>query len=643
MMQQSSKPSWTIHRRLLMGPVLMVLLWALNLGILLSLNQQNQQTSNVVMETISVLKDSAELLKLVVDMETGVRGFSLTRNEAFLEPYFAARAHMEQQLSSLRFAIQDDEVRLEQITLIEAAIADWQEKVARPQIALVYEDGDVEAFVRSGVGKIRLDRIRVLVAEFEAATEAALEIQRAFESEIRFWLNISYGLFAVAAISAFWLTFQVVRGIINRLRTLGQATQEVAAGNLQLSLDPGQADEISTMVMAFNKMITSLAAAQAQVVAKNKELVLQVQAAEIERSKTVALLNAVDEAILLITPEQQVAVVNYRFEDLFGIDTSQMLHQPLSTVWPLQKRILADADELYEKLLHSLQNTEESFEQVVEQRWPQPRELALYTTPVTDSDGHFLGRLLVFRDITHQRSVERMKNEFLLTVSHELRTPLTSIKGYVDLLLSGAMDPPTEQQRDFLGIIKTSADRLMVLVNDLLDISRLEAGHADLRRTAVDFRSLLQATISSLQPQLQAKSQTLSVQMPETVPLVFGDPNRLAQVLLNLLSNAHKYSPANTSITVRVDEITDALCVEVIDNGIGLSESERQQVFTKFFRASNRATREAGGTGLGLSIAYSLVKMHGGELTVESEPDKGSTFRFTVPLLRPETKEAVSL
>ena len=164
----------------------------------------------------------------------------------------------------------------------------------------------------------------------------------------------------------------------------------------------------------------------------------------------------------------------------------------------------------------------------------------------------YIGRLYVFRDVTHEREVDRMKSEFVSLVSHELRTPLTSIKGYIDLLMDGDAGELNEEQLEYLGIAKNNADRLVALINDLLDVSRIESGKVELQRTVVDLDRLIQNAASSLRPQIEAKRQHLELDLSRTAHTVLADADRVTQILTNLLSNAYKYTPVGGTISVIV-------------------------------------------------------------------------------------------
>ncbi|GEM_PF-849383 len=252
--------------------------------------------------------------------------------------------------------------------------------------------------------------------------------------------------------------------------------------------------------------------------------------------------------------------------------------------------------------------------------------------PVRDDDGRVVGVIGAAVDISERKALERMKDEFVSITSHELRTPLTSIKGFVDLLLAGEVGELNDEQREFLGIVKDNTDRLVALISDLLDLSRLESGRMELRCAPLGLAGVVRNVASTLRPQIEAKQQVLALELSDGLPAVLADRDRLTQILTNLLSNAHKYTPRQGRITVSARVDGEQVRIDVQDTGVGLTADEQARLFTRFFRARNRATRDASGTGLGLVITRSLVELHGGRLTVFSVPGEGSTFSFTLPV-----------
>jgi signal transduction histidine kinase len=229
------------------------------------------------------------------------------------------------------------------------------------------------------------------------------------------------------------------------------------------------------------------------------------------------------------------------------------------------------------------------------------------------------------------REVNQLKSEFVSLVSHELRTPLTAISGYFDLLLED-QGGQTAKPHEMLRIVKRNIDRLVKLLDDLLDLSRIESGKVELNPTAVNVISLIAEVVNLLQPQIEAKGQQLIVNHAEPLQPVQGDAERIRQILINLLSNAYKYTPPGGHIWVTAQRQEEWVRIDVRDDGVGLSPDEQAHVFNKFFRVPQRASQEVGGTGLGLAITRLLVEMHGGQITVTSAPGQGSTFSFTLPV-----------
>jgi signal transduction histidine kinase len=282
-------------------------------------------------------------------------------------------------------------------------------------------------------------------------------------------------------------------------------------------------------------------------------------------------------------------------------------------------------------LTATITDTEERFTRDLYQRWPVARTLELFSTPVRSVDSLLLGRLYAFRDVTREREVDRMKSEFVSLVSHEMRTPLTSIKGYAYLLLSGDTGELASEQRTFAQVIIDNADRLSAMIDAFLDLSRIESGRMELVRAPVDLAALIASVITSIRPQVEAKRQRLVTEIAGDLPPLSGDAGRLAQIMTNLVSNAQKYTPPGGTITVAARQEGESLHLSVADTGIGISPEERAQLFTRFYRASNRETQAVGGTGLGLAITKSLVELHGGSISVRSEPGAGATFTVVLP------------
>ncbi len=276
------------------------------------------------------------------------------------------------------------------------------------------------------------------------------------------------------------------------------------------------------------------------------------------------------------------------------------------------------------------------------------RVIQAHLSPVLTEAGEFLGIVTILRDITREVEAERAKTDFVSNVSHELRTPLTSIKGYSDLLLCNAVGPLNEQQHHFLEIIQGSADRLTVLINDLLDISRIEGGRFKLETKPVRVETIIRDVAEMIRPQCDQKALCLMLDIQPDAGLVLGDENRLTQVVTNLVSNACRYTPQGGCITLTLSQTDSTVRVDVSDTGIGIAPEDQSKIFQRFYRASNPLVQEVAGTGLGLPIARMLVEMHGGRMWLKSDIGVGSTFTFILPVyvgeadpVRPEQRRAV--
>jgi signal transduction histidine kinase len=232
-------------------------------------------------------------------------------------------------------------------------------------------------------------------------------------------------------------------------------------------------------------------------------------------------------------------------------------------------------------------------------------------------------------ELTH---LDQLKSDFMATMSHELRTPLTSIIGYSDMLLSGMTGELNEKQSTFVDSILKGGESLLNLINDVLDLTKIEAGRLELNREPVDLRAALLGVLPVIKPRAQDKRIRISTFLPTDLPLVSADPGKLNQILLNLLTNGVKYSHENGGVSVEARTTGELVEIWINDTGIGIAKEDRDKVFQRFTQIDSSATRSQGGTGLGLAIVKELVELHGGTIRLQSKLGKGSSFIFTVPI-----------
>ncbi len=331
------------------------------------------------------------------------------------------------------------------------------------------------------------------------------------------------------------------------------------------------------------------------------------------------LFDSMLEGLLLLDRNRKIYLANRTFKNLFGVKAE------------LRGKTVVEALRLHE--LDELLQRAETEKQVLDYEIKLPgltdRWLQVNAASITNAAGEREGTILVFHDLTRLKQLERQREEFVANVSHELRTPLSLIKGYVETLLDGAKDNPEVAER-FLKTIERNANRLDLLIQDLLTISALESGRMKLDLAPVNLHALADRVLTFLHGKAENKNTTLVNALPELV--VNGDVNRLDQVLANLVDNAIKYGRAEGTVTVGGKKLDDgALEIFVRDDGPGIPPEALDRVFERFYRVDKARSRDQGGTGLGLAIVKHIVQAHDGEVRCESELGKGATFYFMLP------------
>lgn len=333
-----------------------------------------------------------------------------------------------------------------------------------------------------------------------------------------------------------------------------------------------------------------------------------------------------NDAIFATTLDGTVLTWNAGAERLYGYTDEEMRGRQVTLLHGRQP-----GDDRVRKILPG--ERVEQFEMVNVTKDGRRLDVALTISPMLDRTGKVIGASTIARDITERKQLEQMKDDFVGTVSHELRTPLTAIKGFIELVADGDAGPLSDAQREFLQIASRNTDRLGNLINDLLDVNRIESHHLEIRREPTDVVTVLEDVAATFGSLAVAKGLGFRAQI-DRIPPIMGDSPRLVQVFSNLVSNAIKYTPTGeVGIRARVNDGEIEVCV--YDTGIGLSKDEQARLFTKFFRGRNPVVTDSGGTGLGLVIVKAIVEKHNGTIEVDSCPGKGTRFRVRLPLVAP--------
>lgn len=339
------------------------------------------------------------------------------------------------------------------------------------------------------------------------------------------------------------------------------------------------------------------------------------------------ILDSLGSGLLALDLGGRIVFLNRRMGDLLGVEPSEWLGRPGQDLASRVKELAGSVPKLR---LEIPAETQGVISREIE--WRNGESLRYYredAAALRDAAGRATGYLFAYHDISREKAIDRMKSEFISVASHELRTPMTSIKGSVDLILSGFAGDTSPEMQELLEIAQKSCDRLVRLVNDILDLAKIESGQSKLTRAPGDLTEIVVRSICAVKPLADRNEVRLRVERPQPLPVVELDADRIEQVITNLLSNAVKFSPPKGEVVVEIHPVEDWVQCSVIDRGSGIPEKDLRRIFGKFQQLSEG--RKRGGTGLGLAITQALVEEHGGTIWVESVVNEGSRFIFRLP------------
>lgn len=390
-----------------------------------------------------------------------------------------------------------------------------------------------------------------------------------------------------------------------------------------------QKDELEKLNAELAKKTQQLEVQNALVEELNAQLAEEVEKYQQQKDMLQAIAFSVEEGIAMINTSGRLVFINKLWKSIFDyrVDRKSYISSKdfLNHIRGVVKR--EDGCFLYNEDI--LEDFEGTYTTELEQIIPEHKYLKIYSAPCIAKSKQAIGRIFVCRDISHDNEIDKLKSELISTVSHELRTPMSSIMGFSELILTRELSP--ERSRKYVEIIYNESHRLTKLINDFLDIQRMESGRQEFSKSDVPLSNLLKKVLSLFQDIGNRHRIVCHGNLEDSVS-VCCDADKIIQVISNLLSNAVKYSPQGGDIVINAQKCESMLKISIKDTGLGIPEEVMDKLFTKFFRVDNDDRREIGGTGLGLAICREIVQAHDGSIWAESTYGKGSTFYFTIPL-----------
>lgn len=440
--------------------------------------------------------------------------------------------------------------------------------------------------------------------------------------------------------------FLVSKYVLDPIKEMSKVAKIVTTGHLGKRIVVTSNDEFGELSTTLNTMIQNLANAFQSVadslkdtIGKEKQLIIEKLKVEKAKASDDALLSGIGDGILATDSNGKIVYVNQEIKNLLGWEFNEVLGKDwseiLSSLDNKSERILPKEQQLVYKVLQD--GLRINFKTKYMRRDGSIFPVSTIASPI-NLGGKIFGSVIVFRDITKEYEIDRMKTEFISLASHQLRTPLSAIRWFVELLQE-QLSNITPEQKEIIENISVSTKRMIELVNTLLNISRIESGRLIINSRPTNIKDLISSTLKELQIRIQQRQLQVFTNFPDNIPIISVDPRLIREVYLNLLTNAIKYTPQGGKITISLALDDKYLISKVEDSGMGIPEKDKPRIFQKFFRADNAQKIDTDGTGLGLYLAKIITQSSLGKLWFESEENKGSKFYFSLSLLGTPTKD----
>lgn len=588
--------------------------------------------------------------RALTEMKDEQRAFELTGAMILPEKRDRARQAYSTAVDRLSKLATDAE-QADLLARIRSSVASWTATwdavaptAAPPSIA------QGEVILRNS--EARFAPIAALLADLDAHERELLEGAMGDTARQRNTYSTTIaGTAAINIVVVIVVMYFAKRWLLDPLKQLTESSERIGQGDFSAAHQTLRDDEIGVLFNTFAGMAQAVQSRERELAAAlgdSREMAAVTaesrRRVEAAHADLLATIETVPAALMIFNADGSVRLRNRAATDVFGIEPQH--RQLRENYWGRFKRVAKDGSLIPPDRWISARalRGETVQNQELEIHHPDGRVFPILASgaPLHNELGHVAGAVVAFQDIGRMREVDRMKDEFVSIVSHELRTPLTSIRGSVQLVLDVPGSVPDPEHQQLLQIALNNCERLVRIINDILDVAKMESGNITLHQRPCQVAEIVRQAVQVVEGPARAANVALDVKIPAGVRPVMVDQDRIVQALINLLSNAVKFAPAGTTVAVTVMGSEQNTTISVADQGEGIAPENLNRLFRKFQQVDSSSSRKKGGTGLGLAITKALVEQHGGKITVASELNKGTRFSFTLPVATLEESAALA-
>lgn len=434
----------------------------------------------------------------------------------------------------------------------------------------------------------------------------------------------------------------MVHSVSGPVKKLTRVAADISRGNLSARAEINSGDEIEKLAQSFNQMTDSLLKTQENLKEKSKDLANNLENLSREKQKVVqakerldTVLYSIGDGVFVVDVDQKITIFNQEAEIISGFSANEVINKKYSRNLKFTTRE-GEKEKMNNRFIQEAVEEGEikkiSSKVFLISKSGKKIPISGSAAPLKDNFGKFIGCVIVFRDVTKEREIDRAKTEFVSLASHQLRTPLSAVNWYTEMLLNEDIGKINKKQKEYLNFLTQANNRMVELVNSLLNVSRIELGTFTIEPEPTNFTEVADSVIREQNQQIEGKEIRLTKDYGLNLPIVNADLKFLRVIFQNLLSNAVKYTPEKGSVTLSIKEEKNDILIKIQDTGYGIPQNQQSKIFTKLFRADNAREKDTDGNGLGLYIVKSIIEQAGGKIWFESKENKGTTFYVTIPL-----------